>query len=91
MGPDGYDGTIDDLAARVEVLERDVGIMRGILWNSAGAAQATPTQAQPERRTPPRTWAPPQEPQGSPPWGTRPLACSLMYHRSRDTILEAVT
>ncbi|HWD71580.1 MAG TPA: DUF2339 domain-containing protein [Actinomycetota bacterium] len=70
MGPDGYDGTIDDLAARVEVLERDVGIMRGILWKSGAAAQATPSPAQPARPTAPRTRPAPRESRGGPPWGT---------------------
>src|SRR5438105_2963190 len=70
MGTDGYDGTIDDLAARVEVLERDVGIMRGILWKSGTAAQAIPSPAQPTRWTAPRTRPAPQESRGGPPWGT---------------------
>ena len=74
MGSDPYDGTIDDLAARVQVLERDVGTMRGILWPrdlwtlSTGERVLAFVGA-----------------------GCLLLACSLMYHRFRDMILEAVS
>ena len=67
-------GTIDDLAARVQVLERDVGTMRGILWPrdlwtlSTGERVLAFVGA-----------------------GCLLLACSLMYHRFRDMILEAVS
>jgi uncharacterized membrane protein len=42
MGSDQYDDRLDRLAARVEVLERDVGVMRGILWQSGAAVQEQP-------------------------------------------------
>ena|SRR2546430_2644226 len=67
MGSDEYDDKIDGLAARVEVLERDVGIMRGILWQSGSAAQAAPA-----RRTAPQPRPVRPESQGAPPWGTQP-------------------
>lgn len=50
---------VAQLTARVEVLERDVGIMRGILWRSAPAAPPTP--AQPVSYPPyPPPWVPGQ-------------------------------
>ena len=69
MGSDQHDDEIDRLAARVEVLERDVGIMRGILWHSGGVAQGqapTGTGAAPQAR------AAQQRPQGGPPWVSQP-------------------
>lgn len=58
---------IGDLAARVELLERDVGIMKGILWRSGPTvpAQGTPTPPPPPRRAPATQWAPP-------PWVAQP-------------------
>ena len=43
---------IVDLAARVQVLERDVGVMKGILWRSGGPTPPAPGP-------PPRPWGPP--------------------------------
>jgi uncharacterized membrane protein len=45
MGPDQSDDQLARLAARVEVLEREVGAMRGILRQSGARPRALPPQA----------------------------------------------
>src|SRR6266849_381548 len=70
MGSDGIETSIEALAARVQVLERDVGVMKGILWHSAGAAPDSPPPAAPQPAPPqpvaPNGWAPPSAPSWGP-------------------------
>jgi uncharacterized membrane protein len=78
MGSDERDDEIDRLATRIDVLERDVGIMRRILWQGARPAPARRTRQAPSPHPDVPLRTPPDEARLAGTWFARGGALAML-------------